>query len=191
MQWFFLFVCFILNIWIRRTDCWWFSGKVGPELYSQSNSVWADEMYQESGGESHHWTSIQRNGCHVSGTGSQVSSTSHGICTSSQLPMITLAVWILAVDIFQHSSLPLRHFVSQYFIKCHTFDCGIARWQGCLFVCVFASLSRYKLKFSPDKVDTMIVQAICKSFSSRLHPFINFWLKNYKIQKLFLVNWYF
>ena len=28
------------------------------------------------------------------------------------------------------------------------------------------SLSRYKLKFSPDKVDTMIVQAICKlSFS--------------------------
>ena len=23
------------------------------------------------------------------------------------------------------------------------------------------SLSRYKLKFSPDKVDTMIVQAIC------------------------------
>lgn len=26
------------------------------------------------------------------------------------------------------------------------------------------SLSRYKLKFSPDKVDTMIVQAICKYF---------------------------
>lgn len=26
------------------------------------------------------------------------------------------------------------------------------------------SLSRYKLKFSPDKVDTMIVQAICKCF---------------------------
>lgn len=25
------------------------------------------------------------------------------------------------------------------------------------------SLSRYKLKFSPDKVDTMIVQAICES----------------------------
>jgi hypothetical protein len=25
------------------------------------------------------------------------------------------------------------------------------------------SLSRYKLKFSPDKVDTMIVQAICKA----------------------------
>jgi len=24
------------------------------------------------------------------------------------------------------------------------------------------SLSRYKLKFSPDKVDTMIIQAICK-----------------------------
>ncbi len=24
------------------------------------------------------------------------------------------------------------------------------------------SLSRYKLKFSPDKVDTMIVQAICR-----------------------------
>ncbi len=24
------------------------------------------------------------------------------------------------------------------------------------------SLGRYKLKFSPDKVDTMIVQAICK-----------------------------
>lgn len=27
------------------------------------------------------------------------------------------------------------------------------------------SLSRYKLKFSPDKVDTMIVQAICRLFS--------------------------
>jgi nucleolar protein 58 len=26
------------------------------------------------------------------------------------------------------------------------------------------SLSRYKLKFSPDKVDTMIVQAICNYF---------------------------
>ncbi len=26
------------------------------------------------------------------------------------------------------------------------------------------SLSRYKLKFSPDKVDTMIVQAVCTSF---------------------------
>ena len=26
------------------------------------------------------------------------------------------------------------------------------------------SLSRYKLKFSPDKVDTMIVQAICKYY---------------------------
>ena len=24
------------------------------------------------------------------------------------------------------------------------------------------SLSRYKLKFSPDKVDTMIIQAICE-----------------------------
>lgn len=75
--------------------------------------------------------------------------------------------------------------------KCPTFECGIAQWQGCLCVFLFASLSRYKLKFSPDKVDTMIVQAICKSFSSRLHPLINFWLKNCKIQKLFLVNWYF
>ena len=27
------------------------------------------------------------------------------------------------------------------------------------------SLGRYKLKFSPDKVDTMIVQAICKCMS--------------------------
>ena len=27
------------------------------------------------------------------------------------------------------------------------------------------SLSRYKLKFSPDKVDTMVVQAICTHFS--------------------------
>lgn len=39
----FFFVCFILNIWIRRsnntTGCWWFSGKAGPELHSQSNSV--------------------------------------------------------------------------------------------------------------------------------------------------------
>lgn len=28
------------------------------------------------------------------------------------------------------------------------------------------SMSRYKLKFSPDKVDTMIVQAICTPSSS-------------------------
>lgn len=27
--------------------------------------------------------------------------------------------------------------------------------------CFLSSLARYKLKFSPDKVDTMIVQAIC------------------------------
>lgn len=30
-----------------------------------------------------------------------------------------------------------------------------------LYLCLL-SLSRYKLKFSPDKVDTMIIQAICK-----------------------------
>lgn len=30
-----------------------------------------------------------------------------------------------------------------------------------LYFCLL-SLSRYKLKFSPDKVDTMIIQAICK-----------------------------
>jgi nucleolar protein 58 len=36
------------------------------------------------------------------------------------------------------------------------------------------SLSRYKLKFSPDKVDTMIVQAICTFFHSpsSLHGFL-------------------
>jgi nucleolar protein 58 len=33
------------------------------------------------------------------------------------------------------------------------------------------SLSRYKLKFSPDKVDTMIVQAICKYFVLLLYSF--------------------
>jgi RNA processing factor Prp31 len=27
--------------------------------------------------------------------------------------------------------------------------------------CCVSSLSRYKLKFSPDKIDTMIVQAVC------------------------------
>lgn len=32
-----------------------------------------------------------------------------------------------------------------------------------LFICLpLPSLSRYRLKFSADKVDTMIVQAICK-----------------------------
>jgi nucleolar protein 58 len=42
------------------------------------------------------------------------------------------------------------------------------------------SLSRYKLKFSPDKVDTMIVQAICMSFNilklSRLNVLLYFQL---------------
>ena len=43
------------------------------------------------------------------------------------------------------------------------------------------SLSRYKLKFSPDKVDTMIVQAICefkKRFSvlNNIEPEINWFL---------------
>lgn len=55
---------------------------------------------------------------------------------------------------------------------------------------VFTSLSRYKLKFSPDKVDTMIVQAICKSFSSCLHPFIMLGLTLAEI-KLSLWNKYF
>ena len=34
--------------------------------------------------------------------------------------------------------------------------------QLCPFLCfiVYPSLSRYKLKFSPEKVDTMIVQAV-------------------------------
>ena len=31
-------------------------------------------------------------------------------------------------------------------------------------LCLSASLSRYKLKFNPDKVDTMVVQAICECF---------------------------
>lgn len=34
-------------------------------------------------------------------------------------------------------------------------------------MCSLHSLSRYKLKFSPDKVDTMIVQAICEP-----HPLV-------------------
>lgn len=33
------------------------------------------------------------------------------------------------------------------------------------------SLSRYKLKFSPDKVDTMIVQAICMFPAPTTHMF--------------------
>uniref|UniRef100_A0AAZ3RB04 Nucleolar protein 58 n=1 Tax=Oncorhynchus tshawytscha TaxID=74940 RepID=A0AAZ3RB04_ONCTS len=54
-----------------------------------------------------------------------------------------------------HSSLPLRQHL----------PCCIHRrperllWQILTCFC-FLSLSRYKLKFSPDKVDTMIVQAI-------------------------------
>lgn len=97
----------------NTTNCDWFSGKARPELHSQSNSVWADEMYQESGGESHHWPSFQRDCCNVSGTCSQVSSTNCVIGNRSRLPMIILAVWNFPVDLFQQSSLPLRHFVSQ------------------------------------------------------------------------------
>lgn len=55
---------------------------------------------------------------------------------------------------------------------------------------MFTSLSRYKLKFSPDKVDTMIVQAICKLFSSCLHPFAMLALTLAEI-KLSLWNKYF
>lgn len=40
------------------------------------------------------------------------------------------------------------------------------------------SLSRYKLKFSPDKVDTMIVQAICN------YKHILYILKNSTVYKL-------
>jgi len=35
------------------------------------------------------------------------------------------------------------------------------------------SLSRYKLKFSPDKVDTMIIQAICKFLLLSFFPFLS------------------
>jgi hypothetical protein len=41
------------------------------------------------------------------------------------------------------------------------------------------SLSRYKLKFSPDKVDTMIVQAIGKTL---------WWWMLYSISQLFLMT---
>ena len=34
------------------------------------------------------------------------------------------------------------------------------------------SLSRYKLKFSPDKVDTMIIQAICKLPLAYKHSYV-------------------
>ena len=40
-------------------------------------------------------------------------------------------------------------------------------WRNTLVMCPLCSLSRYKLKFSPDKVDTMIVQAICRSLEPR------------------------
>ena len=38
------------------------------------------------------------------------------------------------------------------------------------------SLSRYKLKFSPDKVDTMIIQAICKLPLAYKHRLFNYHL---------------
>ena len=40
------------------------------------------------------------------------------------------------------------------------------------------SLSRYKLKFSPDKVDTMIVQAICKYYKYTVPINLNISFKN-------------
>jgi hypothetical protein len=49
------------------------------------------------------------------------------------------------------------------------------------------SLSRYKLKFSPDKVDTMIVQAICKATLMVFGIFLQNHLMSYKTcQKIHL-----
>uniref|UniRef100_A0A8C1NL37 Nucleolar protein 58 n=1 Tax=Cyprinus carpio TaxID=7962 RepID=A0A8C1NL37_CYPCA len=69
--------------------------------------------------------------------------------------------YFLLADFFedtnQHSSLPLR-LSEQIFtlLSTHGFTHRLTYF---LFIFPF-SLSRYKLKFSPDKVDTMIVQAI-------------------------------
>lgn len=67
-------------------------------------------------------------------------------------------------EINHHSSLPLRQLSDEphAYKRCIM----LSEMQNFFFVCFFflslPSLSRYKLKFSPDKVDTMIVQAICE-----------------------------
>lgn len=69
------------------------------------------------------------------------------------------------VESFKHSSLPLRQRV---FPRRRQQQKNTGLFFGSHFFVLYVSfphtpsLSRYKLKFSPDKVDTMIVQAICK-----------------------------
>lgn len=127
-------------------------------------------MHQESGRESHHRTSFQRDVCNVSGTCSQVSSTLRDLQPEPAAHDYTCCLK-LSCGFISAFVTTTEAFCVQIISKYDTFECEIAQ---CLFFCVFSSLSRYKLKFSPDKVDTMIVQAICKSFSSCLHPFIIF-----------------
>lgn len=175
-----------------------FSGKTRLELYSQPNSLWTNEMYQESGGEPHHWTSFQRDGCHVSGTCSQVND-SNKIWINKFV--FTIKMWFVACNcpwlhLLSETCLwiyfSIRHYhwgsCSHHWLKISLLSVKWLNDNEMFFV--FTSLSRYKLKFSPDKVDTMIVQAICKSFCSCLHPFIMLGLTLAEIE-LSLWNKYF
>lgn len=134
-----------------------FAGKAGFDVRAQLGGGWADEMHQEPDGEPHHRTAAQGDQRHVFGFGSQVNR--EGERERDGCLWLHLLSEIPPVE-SQHSSLPLRQ--------------RVFPWQQCvglLFGLNFGlyvsfpsppSLSRYKLKFSPDKVDTMIVQAICK-----------------------------
>lgn len=64
----------------------------------------------------------------------------------------------------QRSSLPLRQRAGESHARDDVFRFLMLKFFTlCFYFSVLAfSLSRYKLKFSPDKVDTMIVQAICE-----------------------------
>lgn len=116
-------------------------------------------MHQESDGEPHHRTSSQRDQCHVSGLGPQVPRLTDpgpggqtAACDYTRCLNRLCGFPSAFVTTTEAAVCPEEHHV-------HRPACI----HG-LTVFVFSSLSRYKLKFSPDKVDTMIVQAICKFF---------------------------
>lgn len=126
--------------WYYGSNMFYFSGKDGTGLYPQPCSGWTDEMHQESDREPRHWTPSQGDQCHVSGISSQVDSTKIRCCCCFSA-FVTTTEAAMSLD---HKQL--------------------AVWNNHAASCLFCSLSRYKLKFSPDKVDTMIVQAICKLY---------------------------
>lgn len=72
-------------------------------------------------------------------------------------------------EINHHSSLPLRQQADESRACLFWWFLFVLICWNILPYSFPPSLSRYKLKFSPDKVDTMIVQAICECFSILSH----------------------